>query len=170
MGFMTKTMKNVAVNKTKSAAKGMAVGATTTMIAKTLGLDDSLVGKVLMAGVPMMMLAGADDPGIGGKLFGNAKKKNKKNKKKDRKEAEKDYFDVFGDKGHEMNKAIAEESGATEEEVDGIMGMFLPTFEEAIAEEDPKDEAAMSKMFRDETDEVKKKSPSFAKAAMKVVF
>jgi hypothetical protein len=168
--FLTKSFKRVAVNTAKGAAKTFVVGATGNMIAKMLGLDDSLVGRVLMVGVPMMMTVGADDPGIGGRLFGNSKKKDKKNRRKDRKEAEKDYFNVFGDKGHAMNKAIAEETGATEDEVNGIMGLFLPEFEDAIAEENLEDEGAMRKLFKRETDEVKRKSPSFARMAMKVVF
>lgn len=52
----------------------LVVGATGNMIAKMLGLDDSLVGRVLMVGVPMMVYAGAEDPGIGGRLFGNSKR------------------------------------------------------------------------------------------------
>ena len=168
--FLTKSFKRVAVNTAKGAAKTFVVGATANMIAKMLGLDDSLVGRVLMVGIPMMMVAGSEDPGIGGRLFGNSKKKDKKNRRKDRKEAEKDYFNVFGDKGHAMNKAIAEETGATEDEVNGIMGLFLPEFEDAIAEEDLEDEGAMRKLFKRETDEVKKKSPGFARMAMKVVF
>ena len=145
--FLTKTMTNVVVGQTKkaatTAAKTAVVGATTNMIAKALGLDDSLVGRVLMVGVPMMFFAGAEDPSISEKLFGNSKKKDKK--KKDKKEAENDFFDVFGDTGHKMNKAIAKETGATEDEVSGIMGLFLPTFEDAIAEEEPEDAGALQK-------------------------
>jgi hypothetical protein len=167
--FLVKTMTNVVVGKAADAAKAAVFGATTNMIAKMLGLEDTLVGRVLMVGVPMMIFAGSEDEGIAGRLFGNSKKKDKK-KEKSRKEAEDDYFQVFGDKGHKMNKAIADVTGAKEEEVDGIMGLFLPTFEDAIAEEELEDAGALQKMFRREADDAKKKSPSFARMAMKVVF
>jgi CRISPR/Cas system type I-B associated protein Csh2 (Cas7 group RAMP superfamily) len=59
---------------------------------------------------------------------------------------------VFGDKGRKMSKEIAEETGATEEEVSGIMATFLPTFESVIAEEDPKDEKQLMEIFRKDAD------------------
>jgi len=167
--FLVKTMTNVVVDKATDAAKAAAVGVTTTVIGKALGLDDSLVGRVLMVGVPTLILAGSQDEGIAERLFGNSKKKDKK-KEKSRKEAEKDYFDVFGAAGHVMNKAIAQETGATEDEVDGIMSMFLPSFEEAIAEEDVEDASALQRLFRKEADDAKRQSPSFARMAMKLVF
>ncbi|MFN2203023.1 MAG: hypothetical protein ACK2UO_17620 [Caldilineaceae bacterium] len=167
--FLVKTMTNVVVGKAADAAKAAVVGATTNMIAKVLGLDDTLVGRVLMVGLPMMVFAGAEDEGIAGRLFGDSKKKDRK-KDKSRKEAEDDYFRVFGDKGHKMNKAIANATGAKEEEVDGIMGMFLPTFEDAIAEEEVEDAGMLQKMFRSEADDAKRKSPSFARMAMKAIF
>ncbi len=117
----------------------------------------------------MMVFAGGEDPTISEKLFKSSKKKDKK-KDKGRKEAEKHYFDVFGKKGEEMNQAITEETGATEDEVNGIMSMFLPTFEEAIAEEDIEDPGALQKMFHREAEDAKKASPSFEKMAMKIVF
>lgn len=172
--FLTKTMKNVAVNSAKdaatSAARTMVVGATANMISKTLGLDDSLVGRVLMVGVPMMMFAGSEDPGIAGRLFDNSKKKDKKKRRKNRTEAEREYFSVFGDKAHEMTKAIAGETGAAEDEVNGIMSLFLPELEDAIAQEELADQGAMRKLFKRETEDAKKQSPSFAKMAMKVAF
>jgi hypothetical protein len=165
--FLVKTMTNVVVGKAAGAAKAAVVGATTNMIAKALGLDDSLVGRVLMVGVPMMIFAGSEDEGIADGLFRGSKKKDKK---KDRKEAEKHYFDVFGDKGHKMNKSIADMTGAKEEEVDGIMSMFLPEFEKSIDEEDVEDAGALQKLFRKEADDAKRRSPSFARMAMKVIF
>jgi hypothetical protein len=171
--FFTRTMKNVVVGRTAKWAKTAVVGATTNMIAKMLGLDDSLVGRVLMVGVPMMFFAGAEDPTISDRLFGRSKKKDKKKdkkKEKSRKEAEDDFFDVFGDTGRKMNKAIAEETGATEDEVNGIMGLFLPTFEDAIAEEEPEDAGALQRMFKKEEEDIKKKSPSLTRMAMKAIF
>jgi hypothetical protein len=167
--FLVKTMTNVVVDKAADAAKAAVVGVTTTMIARMLGLDDSLVGRVLMVGVPTLIFAGSQDEGIASRLFSSSKKKDKK-KDKSRKEAEDDYFNIFGAAGHMMNKAIAGETGATEEEVDGIMSLFLPDFLTAIDEEDAEDAGALQKLFGKEADDAKKNSPSFARMAMKLVF
>ncbi len=172
MGIMTKMLVNTAKDKAVDTATTFAMTTMTTVAVKSiggaLGLPDVMVNSILGVGIPMMMFAGAEDPSVSNKLFGKSKKKDKK--KKGRKEAESDFFDVFGPKGHDMNKAIAEETGASEEDVNGVMGLFLPTFEEAIAEEEPEDGGALNKMFKQETDDLKKQSPSFAKMALKVAF
>ena len=62
-------MWKVVVTKTTDIAKTAVAGATTNMIAKALHLDDSLVGKVLMVGVPMMVFAAGEDTAISEKLF-----------------------------------------------------------------------------------------------------
>ncbi len=165
MGIMGKMMKKTATGFVITAATSVAVSS----ISNVLGLSDSKVGKILSVGIPMMGLLAADDPKITDALFKESKKKNRK-KDKNKDEAEKDFFNIFGDKGKKMNKEIAEETGATEEEVNGVMSLFMPSFIDAIAEEDPKDEKALGKLFKDDTEEAKKSSPSFAKMAMKAVF
>lgn len=165
MSFMGKMMKKTATGFVVSAATSVAVSS----ISNMLGLSDSKVGKILSVGIPMMTIVAADDPKVTDLLFKESKKKGR-DKKKSKKEAEKGFFDIFGDKGHKMNKAIAEESGATEEEVDGVMSLFLPTFVDAIAEEEPQDEKALGKMFKKEEEEIKKSSPSLVKMTMKAIF
>jgi Bacterial protein of unknown function (DUF937) len=160
-------------NMIKKTAKGFVFSTMTAIavssISKVLGLDDSLIGKVLSVGIPMMTFLAADDPKISDLLFKDSKKKGRK-KDKGRKDAEKDFFNIFGDKGHKMNKEIAKETGATEDEVNGIMSLFLPTFVDAIEEEDPQDAKGLGKLFKSDEEEVKKSSPSLAKMAMKAIF
>jgi hypothetical protein len=183
--FFGKMMGNFVVDRTtnwiKDAAIAGAMGFTVNLIARSLGLEDTLVGRVLSVGVPMMTMVAGDDPSITDSLFDRSDKRKKdkeknKGKEKDksslpgRKEAETDFFDVFGPKGHKMNKVIAEETGATEDEVNGIMSLFLPTFEEAIDEDDVPDENALGGLFRTESEKAKKESPSLSRMAMKMVF
>lgn len=166
MSFLGKMITNTAKGFVVSSATALAVSS----ISNVLGLNDSKVGKILSVGIPMMTFMAADDPQITDLLFKESKKKDRK-KTKNKKEAESNYFSIFGkDKAEKMNKAIAEETGTTEEEVNGVMSMFTPYFVDAIAEEDPKDAGALHKLFKDDTEEAKKKSPSLAKMAMKAVF
>lgn len=160
-------------NMVKKGAKGYIVSTATALtvsaIGKVLGMADGPVAKILAVGIPVMMWVASDDPKITDLLFKESKKKGRK-KDKGRKEAEKDFFNIFGDKGHKMNKAIAKATDTTEEEVDGVMSLFLGTFVDAIAEEEPEDSKALGRMFRKETDEFKDKSPSFARMVAKLVF
>jgi hypothetical protein len=169
MGMITKMATKTVVNKTVGAATSAVVGATTQMVTKSLGLDDSLVGKVMTAGVPMMLGAGAKEPSVTEKLFGGSKNKDKKHPK-DADEAEKNFFDVFGAAGKAITKQVSEETGATEKQVGGILGMALPDFEDTIAEEDPADADALHGMFKREVEDEKKKSPSFAGMMAKALF
>lgn len=165
MGLMKKMIVKSAKGFVLSSATALAVKS----ISNALGLSDSLVGKILFAGIPMMTFLAADDPKITDLLFKESKKKDRK-KKKSRKEAEDDFFNIFGDKGHRMNKAITEETGATEEEVNGVMGLFMPAFIDAIAEEEPEDSKALGNLFREDVDEVKKQGPSLLKMTKKIIF
>ncbi|MEA3335171.1 MAG: DUF937 domain-containing protein [Chloroflexota bacterium] len=155
MGIMGKMMKKTATGFVVSSATALAVSS----ISNVLGLSDSKVGSILAVGVPMMAFIAADDPQITDLLFKDSKKKKSK-KEKSRKESEDDFFNIFGDKGHKMNKEIAKETGATEEEVNGVMSLFMPTFVGAIAEEDPEDSKALGRMFKEDSEETKRESPS----------
>lgn len=160
-------------NMVKNTAKGFVISSATAVavsgISHMLGLSDSKIARVLSVGVPMMAWVASDDPSITDLLFKESKKKDSR-KNKDRKEAEDDFFNIFGDKGHTMNKLIAEEADATEEEVNGIMSLFMPTFLDGIAAEEPKDSGSLNKMFKKETEAAKKQSPSLGRMMMKAVF
>ncbi len=160
-------------NMLKKTAKGFAVSAATAVavssISKLLGLSDSKVGQILSVGIPMMTIVASEDKGITDLLFKESKKK-KKGGKKDKKEAEENYFNIFGDKGKKMNKEIAKETGSTEKEVNGVMSLFMPTFVDGIAEEEPEDAGALGKIFKAGEEEVKKQSPSLFNMTMKAIF
>ncbi|MFN2178136.1 MAG: hypothetical protein ACK2UV_01550 [Candidatus Promineifilaceae bacterium] len=159
------------------------MAATTSLIANVLNLDDTKVGKILGFAIPMITFVTADDPSISSLLFGNSKKKNKKRKDKkknkdkgglfSKKESEKEFFDVFGKKGHAMSKFIAKETDSTEEEVNGVLGMTMGLMEATLGraiEEDDVDEKGFNKWFKDEAEEQKKKRPSLFKMTMKTIF
>ena len=172
MGLMSKFVVNTMTDMAVDTAKSFATTTMTTVAVKSigniLGVPDVMVNSILAVGIPMMMFAGADDPTISDKIFGESKKKDKK-KDKGRKEAEDDFFNIFGDKGHAMNKAIAEETGATEDEVNGVMGLFMPTFLQGVSEEEPESAGALNNMFNESKKEVEKQSPSLTKMAMKAL-
>jgi len=170
--FLTKMATRTVVGRTKKVAgravKGAVAGGSTKLVTKALGIDDTLVGGVLQVGIPAMVLAAGKNDSVADKLFGNSKKKDRK-RPKDADEAEKEFASVFGPMGKVMTKAIVGETGATEKQVGGILGMMLPDFEEAIAEENPKDARGLGKMFREE-DKDARKDPSFARLATKMIF
>jgi hypothetical protein len=166
--FFTKLFKKTFLGRAKRAAFGAAAAAATAGIARLLGLDGSLVGKVLSLGVSMMTLVGAKDEGIAGRLFTNSKKKRKNPTSKS--EAEQGFFDVFGAMGRQMSKIISRETGATEDEVGGILGMFLPDFEQVIAEEDPEDEKVLQRMLGRDAEAAKQADPLFARLTKEIVF
>ncbi len=153
-------------------AKGFVVSATTALavntISNVLGLSDSKVGKILSVGIPVMTVFAAEDPKVTDLLFKESKKKDRK---KDKKSSEDSYFSIFGkDNTKKMEKAIADETGTTEEEVHGVMSLFTPLFVDAIAEEEPEDASALGKIFKQGEKEVEKQSPSLTKMAMKAIF
>lgn len=158
MSLLGKMMKKTATGFVISSATAVAVKG----ISNALGLSDSKVGKILAVGIPMMTVIAADDKKITDNLFKASKKKDRDDKN--------GFFDIFGDKGHKMSKAIAEEAGATEDEVNGVMNMFMPIFLDGIAEEEPEDAEGLGKMLKKDSEDVQKKSPSLAKMAMKAVF
>jgi len=165
MSFLGKMVKKTATGFVVSAATAVAVNT----ISNVLGLSDSKVGKILAVGIPMMTVLTAEDPKVTDLIFKDSKKKDRK-KNKSKKEAESDYFRLFGkDKAQKMNKAIAKETGTTEDEVNGVMSLFTPFFVDAVAEEEPEDANALGKLFKQEEEEVKKQSPSLAKMAMKAI-
>lgn len=166
--FFTRLFRKTLLGKAKKTVFGAAAAAATAGIAKVLGLDGPLVGKVLALGVSMMAVVGAKDEGIAGKLLGGSKKKTKKPTSK--REAEQDFFGVFGAAGRQMSKIISRETGATEEDVGGILGMFLPDFERVIAEEAPADEKALQRLLGRDAEQAKQDDPLFAKLAKEIVF
>lgn len=167
MSFLSKMITKTATGFVVSSATALAVSS----ISKTLGLNDSLVGKILAVGIPMMTFSAAKDPTVADLLFKESKKKDRKKKKKSKKEAENDYFSLFGkDKAKKMNKAIAKEAGATEDEVNDVMSLFTPLFVDAIAEEEPEDVSVLQTLFKREEEEVERHSPSLAQMAMKALF
>jgi hypothetical protein len=149
--LLVKTGKKAAVGAVKDFAGTTLTNAAVKSTSKLLGINEGIVDRVLEAGIPSMIFAGAEDEGIAKRLFHSAKDKGR-DKDHSPEVSEKRFFDIFGEKGRKMNKEIAAETGATEKEVDGIMSAFLPTFENVIAEEDPKDEKALMKMFRKDAD------------------
>ena len=149
--LLVKTGKKVAVGAVKDFAGTQLTNVAVKSTSKLLGINEGLVDRVLEAGIPSMIFAGAEDEGIARRLFSSSKDEGR-GKNRSREESEKHFFDIFGDKGRKMNKEIAAETGATEQEVGGILSSFLPTFENVIAEEDPKDEKKLMKMFRKDAD------------------
>ena len=109
----------------KRVIKTSVVSATVALISNFLNLSETKVGKILGFAIPMITFITADDPQISDLLFKNSKKKKKKDGPFDLKAAEKEFFDVFGDKGHAMSKFIAKETDSTEEEVNGVLGMTM---------------------------------------------
>ena len=61
-----------------------------------------------------------------------------------------------------MNEAIAEEAGLTYGDVNVVMALFLPTYVDAIEEENPQSEEDLAEMFRADTDHARSESPGFA--------
>lgn len=164
MSIINKMIKKTATGFVVSAATAVAVNT----ISNVLNLSESKVGKILAVGLPMMTFLLADDPKISDLFFKESKKKGRD--KKNKKEAEDEFFKIFGDKGKKMNKAIAKETGATEEEVNGVMSLFLPSFMDAVDEEGPEDAGALNKMFKSATEQITVEMPSVAKMAMKAIF
>ena len=166
MSMMSKMLTKTATTFIVSSATAIAVSS----ISHMLHLDDSKVGKILGVGIPMMTFLAADDPKVTDLLFKESKKKDRK-KDKSQKEAESDYFRLFGkDNAAKMNKGIAEETGATEDEVNGVMSLFTPFFVDAVAEEEPADAGALGMMFKKDEEDVKKHSPSLTTMVMKSIF
>jgi hypothetical protein len=149
--MLVKTGKKAAVGAAKDFAGTQLTNAAVRSSSKLLGIDEGKVDRVIEAGIPSMIFAGAEDEGVAKRLLNSAKDQDR-GKGRSREESKKHFSNVFGDKGRKMNREIAAETGATEEEVNGIMATFLPTFESVIAEEDPKDEKKLMKMFRKDAD------------------
>ena len=122
----------------KRIIKSSVVAATTALISNFLNLSETKVGKILGIAIPMITFFTADDPKISDLLFKNSKDRRDRGKKDgpfDLKAAEKEFFDVFGDKGHAMSKFIAKETDSTEEEVNGVLGMLgEPDLKEELKE------------------------------------
>ena len=155
------------------------IAATTSLIANVLNLEETKVGKIIGFAIPMITFVTADDPSISSMLFKDSKKKNKKRKDSKKKglfskeESEKEFFDVFGEKGKKMSKFIAKETDTTEEEVNGVLGMTMSVMEYGLGrviEEDDVDEKGFNNLFKAEAEEQKKKSPSLFKMATKAIF
>lgn len=152
--------------------KSSIAAATTSLIANVLNLDDTKVGQILGVAIPVITFVVADDKSISNKLFGRSKD-HKKGDRMTREEGEKEFFDVFGDKGHAMSKFIAKETGATEEEVNGVLGMTMSVLETGLGRfinEEDVDEESFNLFFKEEAEEESKNNPNLFNAAKKVVF
>jgi hypothetical protein len=167
--MLVKTGKKVAVGKAKDFAGTTLTNVAVKSTSKLLGIDEGKVDRVVEAGIPSMIFAGAEDEGIAKRLLNSSKDKGR-DKDRGREESEKHFFNIFGDKGRKMNKEIAAETGATEKEVDGIMSAFLPTFESVIAEEDPKDEKKLMKMFRKDADHAREHGHGWIRSMIGKIF
>lgn len=162
----------------KRVIKSSVVAATTALISNVLNLSETKVGKILGIAIPMITFFTADDPQISDLIFKDSKKKKKqRDEKKDGfltpKEAEKEFFDIFGDKGHAMSKFIAKETDSTEEEVNGVLGMTLSVMEAGfgrVIEEDAVDEKGFNKLLKGEVEEQEKRDPSLFKMMRKAIF
>jgi hypothetical protein len=167
--MLVKTGKKVAVGAVKDFAGTTVTNVAVKSISKLLGIDAGKVDRVIEAGIPSMIFAGAEDEGIAKRLFDSSKDK-RKDTDRSREEPEKHFFNIFGDKGRKMNREIAAETGATEKEVDDIMSAFLPTFENVIAEEDPKDEKKLMNMFRKDADHAREHGHGWIRNMMGRIF
>jgi hypothetical protein len=134
-------------------------------ISEVLGFKDTKVSSVVVLGVPMMTSVAADDPEITGLLYEESKKKNRV-KKPHRKFATKDFFTIFGEKGRSMNEVIAGEAGVNYGEVNVVMALFLPTYVNAIEEENPQGKEELAEIFRADADQAKSDSPGLANLAV----
>ena len=167
--MLAKTGKKVAVGKAKDFAGTQLTNVAVKSTSKLLGIDEGKVDRVVEAGIPSMVFAGAEDEGVAKRLFDSSKDKGKR-EDRGREESEQHFFNVFGDKGRKMNKEIAAETGATEAEVTGIMSTFLPTFEGVIAEEDPKDEKKLMQVFRTAADHAREHGHGWIRRTMERIF
>ena len=113
----------------------------------------------------------AHDKGISDKLFKNSKKRERGDRMTPD-EAEKEFFDVFGDTGRAMSKFIANETGATEEEVNGVLGMTMSVMERGLGffiREEDVDEDEFNKRMKDEAKEQEENNPGLFKRATKAI-
>jgi hypothetical protein len=177
MGFMSKMLVKGATKATVGAAKKWTTSKFTDLAVKSisnmLGLSDTRIGKILERGIPGMIFAGAEDPSITDRLFGDMKDRKKdrdKKKKRGREESSHHFFDIFGNVGRRLVKSISHDTGESEENVSGVLGMFLPTFETVLDEEKPEDAGMLHGIFKKEVEEVEKESPGLAKRALNMIF
>ena len=148
MEFMSKMLQ--------MTPSGYVVTPRTTAAIKTIDYDLRLKEKkitdILVAGIPMMVSIAADDVQITGRLFEESKKKDR-SKTKHREYAVRDFLAIFGEKAPTMSEAITAETGANKGDIYNVMGLFLPTFVDAIEEEKPQDDTALAELFRADADE-----------------
>ncbi len=174
MGFMTKMLVRGAKKKTVGAVKDWTTTKFTNMavhsITNILGISDTRVGKILQAGIPGMIFAGAEDPSITERLFGSMMDGDEKKKKRGRKDASNHFFDIFGDVGRVMVKSISKDTEESEENVSGVLGLFLSPFETVLGEEEPEDAGMLNRIFKNEAEEIEKESPGLAKRALNMIF
>jgi hypothetical protein len=122
-----------------------------------LGLKKDKINSILATGIPMMVVVAADDAQISDLLFEESRKKDR-SKTKHRKYARKDYFSIFGKKGHTINRAVIAETDAKEGDINDVMALFLPTFVDVIEEENPLDGEALAELFRTDAEEIRSDS------------
>lgn len=132
-----------------------------------LGLKPEKVNKILVAGIPMMAAVAADDEHVAQRLY-NESNNPQRSRTKHRKYAVKDYFMIFGDKGRPLTQAVAGQTGASEGDVNNVLGLFLPTFIDAIEEEHPQGEAALAGVFRADAAEARRDMPAVEEMALRM--
>jgi len=155
----------------KRVVKSSIVAATTSLISNVLNLSDTLVGQILGIALPIITFFTADDPKISEKLFKNSKK-HERGDRMTPGEGEKAFFNVFGDKGRAMSKFISKETGATEEEVNGVLGMTMSVMEAGLSrviKEDDMDEEEFNRRVKEESKEQEEKNPGLFKRATKAI-
>jgi hypothetical protein len=113
-----------------------------------------MITDILVAGIPMLILAADDDDQINGLLMQESRKTDR-SKTKHSKWARKEYFAIFGEKGRTIAQAVKAETGAREEQVNSVMALFLPTFVDVIEEENPPDEEVLADIFHEEAEEIR---------------
>ena len=158
-------------NLMKRMIKTSLVAATTSLISNVLNLSETKVGQILGFAIPMITFITADDKSISDALFGKSKKREKGDRMTPA-DGEKEFFDVFGDKGHVMSKFIARETGSTEEEVNGVLGMTMSVLETGLGffiREEDVDEEEFNRRMKDEAKEQEEKNPGLFKRATKAI-
>ena len=156
----------------KRVIKSSVVAATTALISNVLNLSETKVGKILGIAIPMITFFTADDPSISNLLFEDSKKR-KKGDRMTPEEGEKEFFNVFGDKGRWMSKSIAKMTDSTEEDVNGVLGMTMSVMETGLSgwiREDDVDEEEFNRRFKEEAEEDEKRDPSLFKMMRKAIF
>ena len=139
----------------QTTPSGYVVSPRTAAAIKTIDYDLRLKEKkitdILVAGIPIMVSVAADDVQITGRLFEESKKKDR-SKTKHREYAVRDFLTIFGEEAPTMSEVITAETGASKGDIYNVLGLFLPTFLDAVEEENLQDDTALAELFRADAD------------------